>query len=329
DRKGCGKQRGFLWANDDTQAFFRSKGKGQGTGQGKQSSVSSGTGFGRRGNPKDAQGNTMRCRVCGSEEHFQRECPKGQGQGKGSSSFGGFVSGQGHQASSPGGQLTMNPRGSVLADTGTHLFIDGPMIEDSPDQAPWDSEDIRPTFSTAYPIFGGDNLEQDPFVLNDPWNNPRASSSSPRMSAPSADHPYAPARTGRRAHSTPPRMMPTTTTATQSRVDDQDELSSSHSQEPGPRGGNIVTQTPLHGMHQQPRAPHGYTTPPVIAPTTYIGMYPERPMEARTGTATLTETQLTSILLTQHASSFTRGEAPSLHRPQMIRHHLPLSTAGS
>ena len=32
--------------------------------------------FGRRKNPKDKAGNTMTCRVCGSDEHFQANCPR-------------------------------------------------------------------------------------------------------------------------------------------------------------------------------------------------------------------------------------------------------------
>ena len=31
-QKGYGKQRGFLWTHDDTQAFFQKKGKGKGKG---------------------------------------------------------------------------------------------------------------------------------------------------------------------------------------------------------------------------------------------------------------------------------------------------------
>ena len=48
-------------------AFLASKGKGGRKGSGK--------GFGRRGNPKDKNGNVMTCRICGSTEHFQAKCP--------------------------------------------------------------------------------------------------------------------------------------------------------------------------------------------------------------------------------------------------------------
>ena len=55
------------------------KGKGKEHRQG-----SSGKGFGRRKSPKDKQGNTMRCRICNSEEHFVAKCPQAKGTGKGS-----------------------------------------------------------------------------------------------------------------------------------------------------------------------------------------------------------------------------------------------------
>ena len=74
-RKGKGK--GFFWTHDDTMAYLNRNGKGH-------RSHTSGKGHGRRKNPKDRQGNTLKCHNCGSEEHFARNCPKGGGKGSGS-----------------------------------------------------------------------------------------------------------------------------------------------------------------------------------------------------------------------------------------------------
>jgi len=60
---GKGKGFGFYWTHDDTLAYLKGKGKGN-------RAHTSGKGFGRRTNPKDREGNTMKCRVCNSEEHF-------------------------------------------------------------------------------------------------------------------------------------------------------------------------------------------------------------------------------------------------------------------
>eukprot|EP00959_Pyramimonas_sp_CCMP1952_P280742 5868132-Pyramimonas_sp.AAC.1 len=38
---------------------------------------------GRRGNPKDASGETIECVICHSARHFRRECPQGDGRGRG------------------------------------------------------------------------------------------------------------------------------------------------------------------------------------------------------------------------------------------------------
>ena len=63
-----------MWTADDALAYLKGKGKGHRSG-------TSGKGFGRKGNPKDREGVTMKCRVCNSEEHFAARCPKGSGKG--------------------------------------------------------------------------------------------------------------------------------------------------------------------------------------------------------------------------------------------------------
>jgi hypothetical protein len=50
--KSLGKQRGFMWTQEETLAYLKGKGKGDRV-------HTSGKGFGRRKNPKDQHGNIM------------------------------------------------------------------------------------------------------------------------------------------------------------------------------------------------------------------------------------------------------------------------------
>jgi hypothetical protein len=76
--KGKGKHSGFYLSNLNDQEieemFF--KGSKGSKGKGKRST---GKGQGRRTNPKGPDGQIMKCRKCGSAEHFQKECPQNQG----------------------------------------------------------------------------------------------------------------------------------------------------------------------------------------------------------------------------------------------------------
>ena len=78
--KGKGKTAGaFLQTMPDSEVeatFFDQGHKGRGKSKGKRSS---GKGKGRKQNPKGPDGQIMKCRVCGSIEHFQRECPNNNG----------------------------------------------------------------------------------------------------------------------------------------------------------------------------------------------------------------------------------------------------------
>ena len=76
-KKPYSRGRGF-WFTEPVQAFLQSKGKG-----GKKPTT--GKGFGRKGNPRDRNGEIMKCRICQSTEHLMARCPK-KGEGKGGSS---------------------------------------------------------------------------------------------------------------------------------------------------------------------------------------------------------------------------------------------------
>ncbi len=84
NRKGKGKGKGktkgqsFMWTHEETLTYLKGRGKGS-------RAHTSGKGHGRRKNPKDRQGNIMRCRICNSDEHFAARCPQGKGKGKGGS----------------------------------------------------------------------------------------------------------------------------------------------------------------------------------------------------------------------------------------------------
>ena len=66
--KSRGRSRGFFYTHDDVQVFLKGKGKGS-------RSHTSGKGHGRHQNPKDRDGNIMKCRICDSEEHLMVRCP--------------------------------------------------------------------------------------------------------------------------------------------------------------------------------------------------------------------------------------------------------------
>ena len=90
-RKGKGKgkskskqRNSYLNIPEILEYYYKGKGKGKPT---------SGKGFGRRINPKDRQGQIMRCSICGSMYHLRARCNQSAPQGQGQSS-----SGQIHQA---------------------------------------------------------------------------------------------------------------------------------------------------------------------------------------------------------------------------------------
>ena len=130
-RKGKGKGRGkgktkgssnsFMWSQEEVATFLSGKGKGN-------RSHSSGKGFGRRKNPKDRNGEIMKCHECNSDEHLVSQCPlKGKGKGGGSPSMVNFWS-TGTSADQGGGsQLADAPQSaftsSRLPVSYTHLTL--------------------------------------------------------------------------------------------------------------------------------------------------------------------------------------------------------------
>ena len=66
---GRGAKRGFAFLTQENVLAYL-----KGTGKSKHAKTS-GQGFGRKGNPKDRNGVTMKCHECGSTDHLRRECP--------------------------------------------------------------------------------------------------------------------------------------------------------------------------------------------------------------------------------------------------------------
>ena len=65
----------MFYTRDDVNAYIRGRGKGERFGP-------SGEGHGRRRNPKDKDGMTMKCHGCNAEDHLVGNCPR-KGKGKG------------------------------------------------------------------------------------------------------------------------------------------------------------------------------------------------------------------------------------------------------
>ena len=129
--RGRGRTRGFFYTNDDVQVFLKGRGKGH-------RAHTSGKGHGRHKNPKDRDGNIMKCRICESEEHLMARCPQNKGKGKGSSS-----------STPPGFTAWTLPEPA----SSSHSRGDGrPMSEITTDHArtPWDDDSFdapRETFA--------------------------------------------------------------------------------------------------------------------------------------------------------------------------------------
>ena len=164
------RARAYL-TGDDVEFFLKGKGKGH-------RKHTTGKGFGRRKNPKDKDGNVMLCRKCGSDEHFEKNCPNNtggapapnlltMGAGRGSS-----------QSSQPQTYLT-----GIDGDQGVEIYStinQQPSTEvQSPWVAPpWSVDDFVNTADDELTIrtfmMNGGEEAADPFMSQDPWNGGRA-----------------------------------------------------------------------------------------------------------------------------------------------------------
>ena len=135
---GKGKRRGFFFTKDEVFAYLKGKGKGHRMN-------SSGKGHGRRKNPRDRNGDTMKCRICGSEEHFQAECPQNGGSSQG---------GKGGNSSSSQGPTFFHGLTSVT--TGAERDNTGNRTVESDVSPPWDGADdlMFEAPREYFPVFG-------------------------------------------------------------------------------------------------------------------------------------------------------------------------------
>ncbi len=321
--KGKGKGHSFLWTQEEVLVYLKGRGKGH-------RANTSGKGHGRRKNPKDRQGNIMRCRICNSEDHFAARCPQGKGKGKSGSSSSGF---QG-----PPSSFTGFARDPLTTTSGGQQADAGGTMPGAP-QAPWADDDLmfetEPVQAQMFASFPEETSPRDPVWSDDPWRvtpsfprpgigyNPirtPASSQENRWQtwqewqvadqARSASRGAASARSG-----SPARQRVTT----------DDELSSSHTQTPP------GTPTVRGRTAAQPTGLPGFTTPIEVRPLTYAGATdPTVPLERRTGVPNLTEQQVINVLQSQRLATSTRPAAVrEAFHPHLLRHCLPLSTASA
>ena len=140
---------------EEQYALLKGKGKGQRT-------HSTGKGFGRRGNPKDKNGNVMKCHKCGSTEHLQRNCPNNMGGGGSSPpalmtepfaeyNFAGL------QLQSGGGDMGVP---EATPNARTHLAVQDTQPWDGSEELPWTASDLvggnsgaQSSSWTSYPVW--------------------------------------------------------------------------------------------------------------------------------------------------------------------------------
>ncbi|MCP3883759.1 MAG: hypothetical protein GY701_35935, partial [Sulfitobacter sp.] len=329
--KGKGKRRSFMYTADDVVYLLKGKGKGN-------HQHTSGKGFGRGKNPKDRSGNTLKCRICQSEDHFQAACPQRSGS-QGIGGFSGLTLPEG-SSSSGGRQASETGRGQIAPP-----WIDEDMIYDAP--------------RDYYMMYDGQ--ETDPwFAGQDPWRSERSHQPPQGTISPLPDD-----GAMRNLMPVDERQAPEVDNASgnweepgSSRVDADDELSdsqvethpirlqrSSYGSPESPamaaaRGRYDTTFWNSRDGHDQtghtdgPRHT-GYTTPIPPYPYEYAGTAEALPRH-REGGPSPTERQLQNFLTghnlrREHAASRRAHPEPegSTRRLHLLRHNLPLSTATS
>ena len=316
-RKGKGKGGGrpFFWTQDDTLAYLNGKGKGK-------RSHSSGKGFGRRKNPKDRDGNIMKCRICNSEEHFAARCPqKGKGKGGSSSSGPSFLG------------LTVSASSETAPACAGH------------EAPPWSADDFyfdhSNTHHGAYPVFepASSSVNQnapaeDPMVHNDPWTTWMQSSAAygPHRAQSTRGSRAADPSSSSHGHSLL-GLQPL-------HVTQDDELSSSHSQNHTPREAeayagaqHTAIQPPSAGQLTSLWAQLSRQPGPVMPPQTgnprpmeYMGVVPNEPLERREGQL-LSDDQLMAIMSSQAIAGRQRKEPTrEVQPPVYTQQPLPLTS---
>ena len=183
-RKTNTRGKGF-WFTEPVMTFLQSKGKGSRT---------TGKGFGRKGNPRDKNGEVMKCRICASTEHLMARCPK-KGEGKGSSSSSGATPGfAGYSAADTealhptylarnrnAAETEVSGRSPEAPVTGTGTGESYMGAARSAPRPPWEEDESHERqIQCDYIVLAGDpdqegeakcfmNCPQDPFVTQDPW----------------------------------------------------------------------------------------------------------------------------------------------------------------
>ena len=292
--KSRGKTRGFFYTQDDVQVFLKGRGKGN-------RGHTSGKGHGRRQNPKDRDGNIMKCRICDSEEHLMARCPQNKGKGKGGtySTPPGFT-GLTFPESAPA-----DPRSAGIAD----------------ERAPWNDDTFhapRETFSVF--MVGSprpDPAPLDPTWIADPWvRSSGLNFSASSFSAVQPQPSYAPWATyqAQRAQQASPRgpaqSPPRHPTGSPAQVDPEDELSDSQ------QGDQAAAEASSANAVPEARS--------------YVGLPAGTPLHLQTDRRSMSDQQIMAIL---HGQMLAQPKRTPQSRPpaaQRLRNHdLPLAVAPS
>ena len=351
-----GKRRGFFFTEDEVHAYLKGKGKGK-------RSHTSGKGHGRKGNPRDREGNVMKCHNCGSEDHLRAGCTKGGGKGGSSSSgppsFAPFVSDFAGLAATPPQAEAPAPPTEVAPPWGDDLFEPPSSIfmnlggnhdlGTGGSQAGESDRSNQPGTEGARP-----SPPRDPWIQNDPWRAAGAQNQQ-RWIATEASPADAPSR-GTQATPAPTslwgnwrglfsRNLPSgeDRTAETTHWDvpavmwpSQMPQELPQQQHPG-RPARVnqedeLSETLSWSARNEEHAPpnratpfgDGLHTPPVLR-------QPQLLPHNRTGPPNISETQILRILQGQSLTQPTRTSnfEDRVSRTQMMRHGLPLSTAAS